>query len=196
MCVNVHSFEKTCKCWDDDWDQLHCSLSVPLCLQAALAGKVLLHKLGLHRHIISFTNPLAAGSGLVERTPKKSTNLTLEAWSVKKYIAIGTLGTYSEPVMHEISKNKFHSQNLSQSIKDSPPPIWPLGNITWICTFLGVHSPASLFLAHIHIQQLMTLMMLVNPQNIKVYVDIQSSLLQISYFENLSMSLGVFGTWR
>ena len=55
--------------------------------------------------IVSFTNPLAAESGLVERTPKK---VRFSLWTpvVKKiYIAAGKLGTYSELSTHELSKN-------------------------------------------------------------------------------------------
>ena len=56
-------------------------------------------------HLVSFTNPLAAGSGLVERTPKK-VRFSLWTLVVKKiFIAAGKLGTYSESSTHELSKN-------------------------------------------------------------------------------------------
>ena len=56
-------------------------------------------------NLVSFTNPLAAGSGLVERTPKK-VGFSLWTLVVKKiFIAAGKLGTYSESSTHELSKN-------------------------------------------------------------------------------------------
>ena len=59
--------------------------------------------------LVSFTNPLAAGSGLVERTPKK-VRFSLWTLVVKKiFIAAGKLGTYSESSTHELSKN--HIEN-------------------------------------------------------------------------------------
>ena len=57
------------------------------------------------RPLVSFTNPLAAGSGLVERTPKKVGFLLWTPVVKKIYIAAGKLGTYSESSTHELSKN-------------------------------------------------------------------------------------------
>ena len=62
-----------------------------------------------HSNLVRFPNPLAFGSGLGERTPKKAIFQLRRSVVWKKYIEGPKLGTYLEPAVHELSKN--HPEN-------------------------------------------------------------------------------------
>ena len=59
--------------------------------------------------LVRFPNPLAFGSGLGERTPKKVIFQLRRPVVWKRYIVGPKLGTYLEPAVYEISKN--HPEN-------------------------------------------------------------------------------------
>ena len=93
--------------------------------------------------IVSFTNPLAAWSGLVERTPKK---VGFSLWTpvVKKNALQVVSWAHIQNQRHmnfqKITlKTKIYSQNLSQSPKDSPPPIWSFSSSSFVIWPVGAN---------------------------------------------------------